>query len=92
MRLGALLISSLYSKCVNCTYLFTLIADDYFNKKNRNDNGHNSNINQNDNNDYKYNKPIGAILGHGTASIIAVLGGAILSKYVSDRTLRYNKV
>lgn len=31
----------------------------------------------------------GAITGHGVATVIAIVGGKVLSKYVSERTLQY---
>ena len=31
----------------------------------------------------------GAVAGHGLATIIAILGGNVLSKYVSEKTLQY---
>lgn len=32
---------------------------------------------------------IGAFLGHAIATVIAVLGGAIAAKYISEKTISY---
>lgn len=31
----------------------------------------------------------GAVAGHGVATAIAILGGNVLSKYVSEKTVQY---
>ncbi len=31
----------------------------------------------------------GAIAGHGVATVIAVLGGSVLGKYLSERVVQY---